>query len=105
MAASEPPAIITSASLVDDAKGIADGVGAGGASRRGGFVGSFGAGAHGNVAGREVDDGGGNKKWRDLARAAFHQSGVLAFDDVEPADPGPDVHADALVVFGSHFQA
>src|SRR5208282_411246 len=48
--------------VLDDAKGIADGVSAGGAGGGGGFVGAFGAEAHGDMSGGEIDDGGGNKE-------------------------------------------
>ena len=91
--------------VLDDAKRIADGVRAGGAGGGRGLVRSLGAEAHGDLSGGEIDDGGRNEKRRDLARAAFQQFGVLALDDVESADAGTDVDADALVVFGRDFQA
>src|ERR1022692_2255261 len=72
--------------VLDDAERIADGVGAGGAGGGRRFVGALGAEAHGDVSGGEVDDGGGNKKWRDLARAAFEESCMFAFDHVESAN-------------------
>ena len=40
----------------------------------------------------------GMKNGRNLARAAFHQVRVLAFDDVKPAYARPDVNADMLGV-------
>jgi len=54
--------------------------------------------AHGDVAGGEVMIAAGIKNERSFA-AAFHQRGVLALDDVEPADSGTDVYADLLSVF------
>src|ERR1017187_3275754 len=72
--------------VLDDAEGIADGVGAGSASRGRRLIRTLGAEAHGNVSGGEVDDGGGNKKRRDLARAALDERGMFALDHVESAD-------------------
>src|ERR1039458_2533714 len=72
--------------VLDDAEGIADGVGAGGAGGGRRFIGAFGAEAHGDVPRSEVDDGGGNEKWRDLAGAAFEERGMLAFDHIESAN-------------------
>src|SRR5437870_1675409 len=51
--------------VLDDAEGIADGVGAGGAGRGRRFIRALGAEAHGNVSGGEVDDGGRNEERRD----------------------------------------
>ena len=90
--------------VLNDAEGIADGMSAGGAGGRGGFVRTLGAEAHGDVSGGEIDDGGGNEERRDLARAAFQQRGMFALDDVESADAGADVHADRLGVFRRHFE-
>ena len=81
---------------LDDAEGVADGVRGGGAGRRRGLVRSLGAVANGDVPGGKVDDGGGDEERRDLARPAVHQVGVLALDDVEPADAGADVHTDVV---------
>ena len=47
----------------DDSVGVAHGVGAGGARRRRRFIGSLGAIADAHLAGGEIDDGRGNKKW------------------------------------------
>ena len=105
MAASAPPAIMTSASprwmmrkespmewaLVVQAVAVAS-------------FGPLAPNAHGNVSGGEVDDGGGNEEGRDLARSAFEERGVFALDDVESADAGADVNADHLGVFGRDFQ-
>ena len=49
--------------------------------------------ADADVSGGQVDDGRRNEKRRDLARPAVQQADVLALDDVEPADAGPDVDA------------
>ena len=70
-----------------------------GAGRGGGFVRSLGAVLDGDVPGGEVDDGGGDEEWGDLARAAVHQRRVFALDDVEAADAGADVDADHLGFF------
>ena len=83
---------------LDDAEGVADGVGGGGAGGGGGLVGAARAVVDGDVAGGEVDDGAGDEEGRDLARAAGEQVDVLALDDVESADAGADVDADAVVV-------
>ena len=58
--------------------------------------GPFGVVANADLPGGEIDDGRGNEERRDLARAAVQQVGVLALDDVEPADAGADVDAGAL---------
>ena len=47
----------------------------------------------------------GMKNGRYLARAALQQGRVFALDDVEPADAGADVHADALGIVGVILQA
>ncbi len=84
--------------VLDDPEGIANGMRAGGAGGRRRLVRSLGSVTHGNMPGRQIDNGGGNKEGRNLARAAFHERDVLAFDDVEPADARTDVNADALVI-------
>src|SRR5579864_124386 len=66
---------------------------AGGASGRRRFIRALGAVAHRNLAGREIHDRRWNKERRYLARAAFDEVRVLAFDDVESADSRTDVHA------------
>ena len=81
---------------LDDFEGIADGMGAGGAGRRGGRVRAFGAGANGDVAGGQIDDGGRDEEGRDAARAVLQQVLVLALDDLESADAAADINADAL---------
>ena len=90
---------------LDDAEGVADGVRGGGAGGCGRLVRPLGAVADGDVAGGQVDDRGGDKERRDLARPAVHQVGVLALDDVEPADAGADVHADVICDFRCDLQA
>src|SRR5208337_4434122 len=90
--------------VLDDAEGIADGMGAGGAGRGRGLIRSLGAVTHGDVPGGQVDDGGGNEERRDFARPAFDQCGVLALNDVESADAGPDMHADMLGVLRGDLQ-
>src|SRR5215469_10463826 len=78
---------------------------AGGAGGSRGLVRALRSEAHGNVAGGEVHDGGGNEERRDLARTAFEESSMFALDDVESADAGPDVDADALADCRSDFEA
>src|SRR5258708_2024913 len=73
--------------VLDDAEGIADGVGAGGAGGGRRFIRALGAEAHGDVTGGEVDDGGGNEEKRDPARGPFHKRGVFS--------PGPPASAPA----------
>ena len=90
--------------MLDDAERIADGVGAGCASRGRRFIRALGPESHGNVPGGEVDDGGGNKKRRDLARSAFEERRVFALDHVESADARADMHADVFGVFGGDLE-
>ncbi len=75
---------------------IADGMRAGGAGRRGGRIRPFGAAADGNIARRQIDDGGRNKKRRDAPRPVLEQRLVLALDDFESADAAADINADAF---------
>src|SRR5271156_6775179 len=84
---------------------VANGVRGSGAGRGGGGVRSFRAVTNGNVTGSEVDDGGGNKKWRDLARTARQVFRMFAFDDVESADAGADVDASGVGDFRRDLQA
>src|ERR1035437_2507853 len=90
--------------VLDDAKGIADGVGAGGAGGGRRFIRTLGAEAHGNVPGGEVDDGGGNEKRGNLARSAGEEGVMFALDHVESADARADMHAYALGVFGCDLE-
>ncbi len=90
---------------LDEAEGVADGVGAGGAGGGGGLVGAARAVLDGDVAGGEVDDGAGDEERRDLARAAVEQVDVFAFDDVEAADAGADVDAEAVAIFVGDLEA
>ena len=83
---------------LDDAEGIADGVRGRGAGGGGGLVGAARAVADGDVSGGEVDDGAGDEERRDLARATGEHGRVFALDDVEAADAGADVDADAVVI-------
>ena len=83
---------------LDDAEGVADGVRGGGAGGRGGLVGAACVVLDGDVAGGEVDDGAGDEEGRDLAWAAVQHGGVLALDDVEAADAGADVDAEAVAI-------
>ncbi len=97
MQASAPPQIITSASsALNDLERIADGMRAGGAGRRGSRIRTLGAGADGNVAGSQIDDGGRNKKRGDAAGAFFQQYPMLALDHLESADAAADVDAHSL---------
>ena len=78
---------------LDDFEGVADRMGGGGACGAGGGVRALGAEPDGDLAGREVDDGGGDEERRDAARASFEQRLVLTLDRREPADAGGDEHA------------
>ena len=60
--------------VLNDAERISDGVGAGGAGGGRGFVRTFGAEAHGHMAGGKIDDGGWNEERRNLAWAAFERA-------------------------------
>src|SRR5450755_3214376 len=74
-----------------------------GARRAGGgrgLIRTLGAEAHGNMAGGEVYDGGGNEERRDLARSALDQRVMFALDYVESADARANVYADVLGIFG-----
>ena len=83
---------------LDDAEGVADGVGAGGAGGCRGLVGAARAVLDGNVSGGEVDDRAGDEEGRDLAGTAIEQVDVFALDDVEAPDAGTDVDSDAIAV-------
>ena len=104
MAASVPPAIMASASprwmmrkaspmeWAEEVQAVA--------------VASFGparAEADGDVAGGEIDDGAGDEEGRDFARTSGQHGRVLALDDVEAADAGADVDADAVVSWSHRF--
>ena len=94
IAASEPPAIITSASLrlmISKASPIACAE-AEQAVQVAEF-GPLGAEPDGDLAGGQVDDGGGNEERGDAPRTAFEQRLVLALDGAEPADARGDEHA------------
>jgi len=87
IAASVPPAIITSASQAgDDLESVSNGMCAGGTRRTGGLVRPPGVVADADMAGSQVDDRGGNEKRRDLARPTIQQADMLALDHVESAD-------------------
>src|SRR5579862_1487415 len=77
----------------------------GGAGRGGGGIRAFGAGADGDVAGSEIDDGGGNEKRRDAVRTLFEEIPVLALDDFESADAASDDYADAFGIVRVHLQS
>ncbi len=81
---------------VDDAEGVADGVGGSGAGGGGGGIRAAGAIADGNEAGGEIDDGRGNEEGMILPGPPCEQLRVLALDDVESADAGADVDAGAI---------
>ena len=83
---------------LDDAIRVADGVGTGGAGGGGGFVGAFGAVADAHLARGKINDGRGNKKRRNFARAALQHVVVLALDHVESADAGADENAHTFAV-------
>ena len=91
--------------VLDEPERIADRVRAGGARGRGGRVRAFRAGADGNVARRQIDDGRRNEKRRHAVRAFFEQNFVLALDHFESADAAADVDAGALGVLGIHLEA
>ena len=90
---------------LDDPIGVADGVSAGGAGRRGGLVRALGAVADADLTRGQVDDGRGNKKGRNFARAARQHGAVFALDNVESADARADVNADALGILRRDLQA
>src|ERR1700738_1591519 len=50
------------------------------------------------MPGSQIDNRGRNEKGRNPARPAVQQLAVLAFDDVQPADPGGNIHADFVEV-------
>ena len=54
---------------------------------------------------RQVDDRGGNKKWRDFARAAIQQADVLALDYVESANSRSDMYSHPLGNLRGYVQA
>ena len=91
--------------VLNDAEGIADGMCAGSAGRSGSFIGSLCTIAHGNVPSRQIDDCRGNEEGRYLARAAFHQRGMLALDDVETSDARADMDPNPFVILWSDFEA
>jgi len=90
--------------VLDDAKRVSDGMSAGGAGCGRGFIRALGSETHGDLAGRKIDDGRGNKERGNLARTALHQCRVFALDDVESADAGTDVYAHALGIFRRDLQ-
>jgi len=89
----------------DEAEGIADGVRGGGAGGGSGGIRAFGAGAHRNVAGGKVDDGGRNKERRNASRAALQIVTVFAFDDFKTTDAAADIDADAFGIFFGDLEA
>ena len=89
----------------DHAIRIADGMRAGGAGGSGSFIGTFSAPANADLSGSKVDDGGGNKKRRDLARATGQHGAVFALNNVETADAGANMDADPLGVFRRNLQS
>src|SRR5579871_4404465 len=91
--------------ILNDAEGITHGMRTGGTSCRRGLVRSLGSVAHGNLSRRQIDNRRRNEKRRYLPRAALHQCGVFALDDIESTDPGANVHADTLIIFGSDLEA
>ena len=96
IAASEPPAIITSASprrMISNASPIACAE-----AEQAVQVAEFGplrAEPDRHLAGRQVDDRRRDEERRDLARPALEQRLVLALDGGEPADARRDEDADA----------
>ena len=106
MAASVPPAIITSrVGALDDFESVADGVRGRGASSGCGGIRAFRAVANRDVAGSEIDDRRRNEKRRNLARTAGQIFRMFALDDVEPADAGADVNAGGVGNFRRDFRA
>src|SRR5256885_2288843 len=81
---------------LNEPKGIADGVRAAGASRRGGGIRPFGSSPDGDAAGCQVDNGRGNEKWGDASGAFFEQVFVFPLDHLESADAAADIDARAL---------
>src|SRR5579871_250457 len=70
-----------------------------------GFVWPLSPVSHRDLPGSKIDDRRRNEKRRDLARPAFDQGGVLAFDNVESADARSDVYAHPLLVLGLNLEA
>src|SRR5207248_8854347 len=68
-------------------------------------IGSSRAKPDGNLAGREINNAGRNKEGRYFARAAFKQRLVLALDDGESPDAGPDEHAGSFGPFGIYDES
>ena len=89
----------------DDLESIADGVGAGSASRAGGLVRPSRVIADADVPRRQVDDRRRNKKWRDFARPAVQQADVLALNYVESANSRSDVYSHPLGNLRCYIQA
>src|SRR5262249_39131265 len=82
----------------DNLERVTHGVRRSRASRGGSGIGPLGTVTNGNVSGGQVHNGGRNEKGRNLVRTAVQQLAVLAFDDVESADAGRDVHANFFQV-------
>src|SRR5439155_5088821 len=82
-----------------DAEGVADGMGSGGARRTRRRIRASGPEPDRNLAGSQIDDAGWNKEWRDLARAAFQESLMLALNDGKSADAGSDENPRSLRQF------
>src|SRR5581483_1899800 len=78
---------------------------AGGAGGCGRFVRAFCPETHGDVSGGKVDDGSRDEEGRYFAGTAVEEVRVFSLNDVEPADAGTDVDADALLVLRCDFQA
>src|SRR5207245_3935695 len=71
-------------------------MGSGRTSGTGSGIRSPGAEPDRNLAGGQIDDARWNKKGRNLARAAFQESLMLALDDSKSANPGSDENSRSL---------
>ena len=84
--------------VTDQTRGLADRVGSRRAGRGAGHIRALGAEHDGDQAGGHVDDHAGDEERRDPPRTTVAQDVVLLLQKFQPADPRPDVDADAFRV-------
>src|SRR6202044_1381618 len=82
--------------ILDDPGSISYRVSAGGAGRASRLVRTLSVVADAHLPSCQIDDCCRNKKWRDFARTAIQQVGMLALDDIESPDAGTDIDPGAL---------